>query len=225
MTEFPTPEFLRSVLNFDPKSGILYWKARSDVSRTWNTRYAGKPALACDRGDGYLTGTVNGKRLSAHRVMWALVYGAWPISEIDHINGNPSDNRILNLRLASRSENCINIAGRRHGVRCFKGVYWYEKLGRWVAKVTPKGKTKHLGYFASEVEAAEAYDRAAIQVFGEYAKTNKIMGLYEDKNRVSVRDSVRSKSHKQGFAVHVIDDAEAGRALLRSYDLDPLAGL
>lgn len=189
MNDRPSIEYLRTALILDSDTGILTWKLRSDMPRNWNTRYAGSVALNADKGQGYRSGTVLGKRLLAHRVVWALHYGEWPEGEIDHINGIGSDNRIENLRLASRAQNCRNINGRRHGRVCFKGVYWFPRLSKYVAKIRGAIGTEHLGYFENECEAANAYDLRALQLFGEFARTNLSMDLYNNPQRVSVRRS------------------------------------
>lgn len=193
MKELPSIDCLRSALSFDPETGELHWKYRDDMPGNWNTRYAGQLALNADKGQGYRSGTVNGKRLVAHRVAWALYNGEWPNGEIDHINGVANDNRIANLRIASRSGNCSNIKGRRPGVRCFKGVSWYKRNQRFVAKIASNGKVRHIGYFDDEIAAAQAYDKAANQLFGEYARTNADMGLYEAADRISVREAARKR--------------------------------
>lgn len=184
MSKLPSIEYLRKALSLNPITGEMRWNYREDMPGNWNTRYAGMIALSADKGQGYRSSTVNGKRLLAHRVVWALYYGEWPVGEIDHINGIGSDNRVVNLRLASRSQNCSNIKGRRGGARCFKGVFWHAPYNQWVAKICVQRKNVFIGYFADDCEAARAYDKVAAELFGDFAKTNQSMGLFEDPNRV-----------------------------------------
>jgi hypothetical protein len=89
---------------------------------------------------------------------------------VDHINGNGLDNRRCNLRVCTQDQNALNSRPRLHTKSKFKGVYpWGDK---WRAKITYKGKAYHLGLFATELEAAQARDLKAVELFGEYAWRN-----------------------------------------------------
>jgi hypothetical protein len=94
---------------------------------------------------------------------------------VDHINGDTLDNRARNLRLASHSENVRNSRRRNGSTSRFKGVSWHAKQGHWAARITKDRVTHALGYFEDEREAAEAYDRAAVEMHGEFAMTNQQM--------------------------------------------------
>jgi hypothetical protein len=96
---------------------------------------------------------------------------------VDHIDGNGLNNCRSNIRLATISLNHANQKKRSidHGKPClskFKGVTWVKRTRKWQAYIRPNGKQTHLGYFTSEVEAARAYDRAALEHFGEFALIN-----------------------------------------------------
>lgn len=93
---------------------------------------------------------------------------------IDHKNGNGLDNRRENLRLASCSQNGANQKKHDRGISKFKGVCWHKLARKWVAQIRAHGKVNHLGYFNVESEAAIAYNKAALEYFGEFAKVNII---------------------------------------------------
>jgi len=123
----------------------------------------------------YAVGTLTPKRgILMHR----LILGLGPDDpQVDHINRNGLDNRRSNLRLATGSNNRGNQAkvSSYAGRPCaseYKGVYWHKKNKRWVVTIQYRGRKKSLGCYGSEVEAAVAYDRAAVGVFGEFACLN-----------------------------------------------------
>ena len=109
-----------------------------------------------------------------HRIVMSRMLGRSLSSKerVDHINGNGLDCRRSNLRLVDGSQNSANRPGWRNSSSKYKGVTFNTYLNKWQAKISPHGKTKHLGYYADEVDAAKAYDSAAISVFGEYVKIN-----------------------------------------------------
>lgn len=93
--------------------------------------------------------------------------------QTDHINGNTLDNRRSNLRICTCSENMRNQRPQTCGTSNYKGVHWHKATGKWAARITLDGKSKHLGCFGSELDAAEAYDRAAMSMYGDFARTNQ----------------------------------------------------
>lgn len=100
--------------------------------------------------------------------------------KVDHENRNGLDNRRCNLRPVTSEQNAANKAKNRGTcTSLFKGVYWVARAGKWRAVIQPNGKFKSLGWFFDEVEAAKAYDRAAIDAFGEFARTNFPVETYE----------------------------------------------
>jgi hypothetical protein len=156
-------ERLQELLSYDPIRGELRWKiGRPGAS-------AGKIA-GCIRPDGYITLSIDRERLLAHRVVWALVHGEWPESEIDHKNMDRGDNRIENLRLANSSQNKGNTRAFRSNASGFKGASFDRKAGKWVAQIQKDKRRHFLGHFATVEEAHAAYKEAACTLFGEFAR-------------------------------------------------------
>lgn len=127
---------------------------------------------------GDVCGTINSKGslhfnfagvdLLVHRVVWFLNYGYWPELFIDHINRNPLDNRLSNLRLADRVQNSVN--RKTSGTSKYLGVCYDRKTGKWQASIgTPR---KYLGQFKEEKEAAAAYNKEAASLYKEFANLN-----------------------------------------------------
>lgn len=104
------------------------------------------------------------KTMFLHRVICPID------GEVDHINGNPLDNRRANLRPASRAQQNQNSRGRVR-VSLYKGV-WEAPGGRWIAHIKAPGRKRHIGCFDSQEEAARAYDREASKFFGAFARLN-----------------------------------------------------
>ena len=145
-TDLPTVAELRKLLSYDPDTGELHWRYRPHGPQSWNTRYAGSQALDTPHSDGYRMGKINGVRMYAHRVAWALHHGHWPNGQIDHANGTRADNRISNLRDATSSENAKNrrVQPRVSGVPC---VWWVEGSQKWRVRKTVDGLRHQLGTF------------------------------------------------------------------------------
>lgn len=173
-----TPEMLRELLTYDPETGKLYWKERplnmfpSDrTGKSWNTKYAGREACVAICRAGYKYGTIFDRSHYAHRVAWAIYYGAMPKGEVDHINAVRVDNRIVNLRDVTSSENKWNSSIQRNNTIGIKGIYWDKDRGKWRAQLSKHGKRVFSGRFNSLEEAEEAYTEAAKKHHGEFART------------------------------------------------------
>ena len=140
-----------------------------------------KTAIATNIGDkagyvnkqGYVQMRVHGKTYQAHSLAWLYVFGEMP-ALIDHIDGDRSNNAITNLRIADRSTNGFNREKKSESSSMFKGVLWSKKHCKWEAKINANRKRKHLGHFQCEQEAAHAYNKAAIELHGTYARLNPV---------------------------------------------------
>lgn len=116
---------------------------------------------------GYARGWVNRKRVYMHRMLLKA-------SRIDHINGNTIDNRKSNLRPATQKENTFNHSRNKNNTSGFKGVSWHKSTNKWRAYISPNNKMKSLGLYSNKEDAARAYNEAAKEYFGEFAKLNNI---------------------------------------------------
>lgn len=181
---------LESLLRYDPLSGDLYWRTREGAdagTKSFNVRFAGKVAGSLVK-TGYVTIviSIDGKhyQFRAHRIAWALVTGEWPRREdqIDHRNNRRSDNRWSNLRLAAHCQNGASKTLAKNNTTGFKGVTYRRALLKpWKAQIRRGNKKVSLGYFSSPREAALAYDAAALLTFGDFAKTNKAIGIFDER--------------------------------------------
>ena len=154
---------LLELLSYEPESGSMTWRlARRGTA-------AGTPAGGSWGSKGYIGVCIDGRHYFAHRLAWFYVSGDWPPQQIDHINGNRSDNRIENLRLADQSHNNANSPKRQRNRSGFKGVSLHK--GRWRAAITKGRKSTHLGYFDTAELAHEAYAAASREKFGTYGRS------------------------------------------------------
>jgi hypothetical protein len=161
-----TQERLKELLSYDAETGLFTWLKRCGQG---SHAKIGSIAGHAENG-GYVRICVDGKLWRAHRLAWLYVYGTIP-HVVDHINRNPSDNRICNLRLASKSTNSMNrVAVSKHG---FKGI-GKSRGGKFESYIgSSRTKTRrHLGTFDTLEDAAKAYDAAAIEIYGEFALLN-----------------------------------------------------
>ena len=121
---------------------------------------------------GMQDGKQKARHVYIHNEVWRLAGRTIPAGqELDHINGDPLDNRIENLRVVTHQQNSCNRKSQCGSSR-YKGACWHKAKGKWHASIMHNGKRIHLGYFANEIEAAKAYDTAARRLFGEYARCN-----------------------------------------------------
>lgn len=162
--EFPTLDQLRVLFKYDSMTGI--------VSRAVQMRaqYPGEVGNL-NRRTGYLTINICNKKIRVHRLAYALYHGQWP-DQIDHVNGIKTDNRIINLRECTSLENKRNAGIGVANKSGFKGVYKRRRDGLFIAAINVCGKQKFLGSYKDAIEAARAYDRAALEEFGTFARPN-----------------------------------------------------
>lgn len=169
------PQILREAIDYDPLTGGMQWKHRpvehfvsADSAKRWNKAHAGKTIHGTPDANGYLRVNMRGTPFLAHQLIWALTHGEYA-EWIDHRNGNPSDNRLSNLRACTRADNQHNQRTRKTNTSGFKGVSFHKATGRWRASIFLHSKQKHLGMFDDPAAAHAAYRAAADLMHGEFA--------------------------------------------------------
>lgn len=180
-----SPELIRKLLDYDPETGALTWRPRpADLfepgarsaewrSRNWNSKHASKQAFTANDGWGYKTGAIYGRLTKAHIVAWAMMTGAWPAGDIDHLNGDRADNRWSNLREVTRAVNLRNAKRKPTNTSGHNGVHWRKDCRKWRAEITLDGQNTVLGLFP-RIEDAVAARAAAETGHGFTARHGKV---------------------------------------------------
>ncbi|MDE2436463.1 MAG: HNH endonuclease [Sphingomonadales bacterium] len=129
----------------------------------WNAIHAGSVAGGVGN-HGYIQVGFAGCRYMAHRIAWAIYHGAWPEDQIDHINQDRTDNRILNLRSVSQTENSRNAKMPKNNTSGFTGIGWHKRDQKWAAYICCDGRQRSLGCFHDlndAIAVRKAAERAA----------------------------------------------------------------
>lgn len=153
---------LKEVIHYDPDTG-RFTRLQSTASYP-GRQLVGKEAGACSH-HGYRKIVIDRRRYYAHRLAWFFIHGVWPRFQVDHVNGDPRDNRIANLREATPSQNTAN---RRQAPGRMRGIK--KKNNRWQARIQVDRQQFYLGSFATPGEARAAYAEAAKRMHGEFAR-------------------------------------------------------
>lgn len=152
----------KRIFNYDPEDGVVTWKIK-----TGHRSYPGKVAGHKSRA-GYIQIVANGEFITAHRLAFLLMTGSIPEC-VDHINGDPSDNRWANLRPATRQENTRNKKVNKNSSTGIKGVRWKKDAGKYVVSIMVSGRTLYFGLW-DDLEAAELVAILAREKYhGEFA--------------------------------------------------------
>lgn len=149
-------------------AGRLYWRVAR--GRSSPGKIAGRIMA-----NGYESVRISGRAHYTHRVVFAMHHERWPVGQLDHINGVRSDNRIENLREATASQNShasVGISPRN--TSGFRGVSKREYGRKWRASIAVDGRFISLGVYSSSIEAARAYNTAALEIYGEFARINPL---------------------------------------------------
>jgi hypothetical protein len=155
---------LKSLLSYEPDTGVIRWIAKGKGKIK-------KKAAGTLLHSGYLGICIGPKRWQAHRIAWALHYGNWPKEQIDHINGDKTDNRACNLREATNSQNGKNLGLSKANASGCKGVSFEKYTGRWKASIRVDGKSISIGRFSDIQDAIAARKVAEQYHFNEWNRT------------------------------------------------------
>lgn len=166
-----TKEYLNETFSY--VDGELFWKARPVhhfktewAQKVFNSRQANTKAGTVLHGYTQV-GFAFGK-LAAHRIIFVMHHGYAP-EEVDHIDGNPSNNLLSNLRAVTHGQNMINAKTSARNTSGYKGVYWHKTTNKWSASIRHNCKLKHLGLFVDIEDARAARKLAESQFHGEFA--------------------------------------------------------
>lgn len=162
---------------YEPETGALYWKDpgadKFDTLKGHHiflSKCLGKKAGYIN-SLGYWSVAILGRSFLCHRLIWAMENGRDPVGDVDHRDLCRANNRLCNLREATRSQNCMNKAARSDNHSGTKGVHWHKATQKWAAVITAKSVgSVHLGVFPTKEEAAAAYATAARELHGEFAR-------------------------------------------------------
>lgn len=162
----PSQKLLKQLFDYDPDTGNLYRKSNGAIAGhdKWKRRAAGHDKEMAS-GKRYRYVKVKQRAYHAARLIWIIVYGLIPRGMcVDHIDQNPLNNKLSNLRLVTPAENARNRPLRADNTTGCTGVFRYKKYNNWVAKFRVNGKDVHIGYFDT-FEEAKAARLAAIKPF------------------------------------------------------------
>lgn len=168
ITKLPTQAFIKEWLSYDADTGNFVWIKEP---RTIGNKLGKIAGTKRKRGE-ILIKLPGHTQLLAHRLAWMYFYGVDPPAEIDHIDLNPNNNAIANLRLATRSQQKMNRTVQSNNKCGLKGAYYHacRRGKKWRSQIKVGKVFIFLGYFATPEEAHVAYGKAALFYYGEFAR-------------------------------------------------------
>jgi hypothetical protein len=166
-----TQSRLKELVRYDAETGIF---TRMRATGRWGRFPAGSAIGGC--GDIVIAG----KTHATYRLAWLYMTGEWPDHEVDHINGDPADNRWSNLRAATHAENGRNLKRSKANTSGLKGVHVHRRNRLWRARIAPSGKSICLGIYNCPAAAHFAYLVASDKHFGEFTR---VEGIYRGRSK------------------------------------------
>lgn len=174
--KFPDPrinkEFVRAHFSYDPSTGALLRKIATRFSPVGSV-------VGCQTGKGHLTGAgylgvrLKNRLYKVAHLVWLHEKGTWPAQSLDHIDRDTNNNRIENLREATRFQQAQNLVRKKTSRSGVRGVYWHIKMRRWQAEITANGRRLFLGSFKSKAQAVRARRAGEKTYHGEYSPRRK----------------------------------------------------
>jgi len=161
-----TQEILKERLDYSPETGLFTWLLP-------NSNRIGVGCVAGYESNGYVYISIDTIQYYAHRLAWLYVHGEFPTNEIDHVNGQKSDNRLCNLRPATHGENMKNRTAKPNSLSGVFGVRWNISSKKWTARIKSNRKVIHLGTF-SDLKDAILARKAAESRYGFHANHGKL---------------------------------------------------
>lgn len=167
-------EVVKQLVDYCPQSGLFTWRKRDEkfiqsrdasvkrkICKNWNARYCEKPAFTTMSARGYFVSTILCQRFYAHQIAWAIFNNEWP-DEIDHINGDRTDNRIENLRNVNHAENMKNLRRQKRNKTGAVGVWYDSARQSYQSYITVDKKRINLGRYKCLDDAIDARKKAEI---------------------------------------------------------------
>ena len=161
-----TQSELKELLEYNPDTGLFIW-----LKSNGNRRLKAGDAAGAKMDAGYIRIQIKGKMYSAHRLAYLYMTGNFPENSIDHINHIRDDNRWVNLRDATHSQNKANQVKPKNNTSGYKGVSRNRVHKKWIAQIMYMNKSIYLGSYTTPQEASEAYNKKSIEIYGEFSYT------------------------------------------------------
>lgn len=162
-----TLDRINELFSYDKETGVITWK-------TITSKRAKIGSVAGHLSHGYRIINIDKKKYFAHKIVWMIENGSLPNSFIDHIDGNPLNNVITNLRLATHSQNMFNLKTPITNTSGYKGVHFHKGARKWRSVAWQNNKPVHIGMFDDPIDAAKAYNNWCIQHRGTFARINQL---------------------------------------------------
>ena len=168
------PENWKELITYNMETGQFIWSYPEGSGKGYPNKKIGALAGMNCSGRKYVKIIIGGKQFYAHRLAWLWVHGEYPNGVIDHINGDGGDNRISNLREATKTQNQWNRKVSMRTKSGLKGAFFHKRSGKWASSIKVHDKHIRLGIFATPEEAHLAYMSAAQKAHGEFYRSHDL---------------------------------------------------